>query len=238
VIGNRFHILQLYALQARKLRLKRKDVAIVVLVIVITVLMAWNSRYNLTPTPSGYTRYMKHGIVILLPEEQYIWELAVDIDGSVIIDGSKAISDETGVVGWNERNSNNPRPLPSGNWQESSVIWLKTELQEASEPHLYYNQLNTYAIRNQMELNITKGEISTFTHRSHQGKLQYCNYTLYTRDNGEMLQNYGIVACFYCENTQRMIELFYIDIYETPSEYDQEKIYSGFKFILDSLHCH
>lgn len=211
---------------------------LILIALTIVLITAWNSRYVLIPTPDGYTWYSKHEIVILLPDNQYIWELAVDKDGSVIIDGSKSISEEAGIVGWNERNSNNPRPLPSGNWQESSVIWLKTEPPEDPEPHLYYNQLNTYAIRNHMELNITKGEINTFTHRNHQGKLQYCNYTLHTIDTGEILKHYGIVACYYCEKTQRTIELFYIDIYETNPEYNSETLYNGFKFILDSLHCH
>ena len=218
--------------------MKRNDVVIITLVLIISSITAWNSRYSLIPPPDGYTWYTDHGITILLPDDLYIWEIPVDTDGTVILDGSKSISEETGDVGWNERNSNNPRPRPTGNWHESSVIWLKTTPPEDTGPHLYYNQLQSYATRNHMELNITKGEIDTFTHRNHQGKLQYCNYTLHAIDTGEILQNYGIVACYYCEETQRTIELFYIDIYNTDPEYDRETLYDGFKFILDSLHCH
>jgi hypothetical protein len=219
-------------------RMKRNDLAIITLVLIISSITAWNSRYVLIPTPHGYSWYTDHKIAILLPDDLYIWELPVHTDGSVILDGSKSISEETGIVGWNERNSNNLRPRPTGNWQESSVIWLKTEPPQDLRPHLYYNQLQTYATRNHMEINITKGEIHTFTHRNHQGKLQYCNYTLQTTSTGERLQNYGIVACYYCEKTQRTIELFYIDIYDSDPKYDQEKIYNDFKFILDSLRCH
>jgi hypothetical protein len=218
--------------------MNKNDLTIISLIIIIASITAWNSRYALIPTPEGYSWYSKHDIAILLPDDLYIWELPVNTDGNIILDGSTSISEETGIVGWNERNSNNPRPRPTGNWQESSVIWLKTDPPEDPKPHLFYNQLYTYAIRNQMELNLIKGETHTFTHRNHQGKLQYCNYTLQATDTGERLQNYGIVTCYYCEKTQRTIELFYIDIYNSDPIYNQEQLYNGLKFILDSLHCH
>ena len=218
--------------------MSRRDYAIIILVLIITTVTAYNSRYNLIPTPPGHTYYSKHNIAILIPDDLYIWELPVNTDGNIILDGSRTISEETGIVGWNERNTNNPRPRPTGNWQESSIIWLKTPPTEDPEPHLYYNQLYTYATRNNMILNLTKGQTESFTHRNHQGKLQYCNYTLHDTETGEILQNYGIVACYYCTETQRTIELFYIDIYNTDPRYDQQQLYKDFKTILDTLHCH
>jgi hypothetical protein len=214
------------------------DKWLILIVLTIVLVTAWNSRYSILPTPDGYSRYADHGIVILQPDDLYIWELAVHEDGNIVIDGSGLISKESGIVGWNGHNSNNPEPLPTVNWQESSVIWVKTEPPEDFELRLYYNQLYTYAIRNNMEINITKGEINAFTHLNHKGKLQYCNYTLKTMDTAEKTMNYGIVAGYYCEKTHRTIELFYIDIFESDPEYDQEKLYNGFNFILDSLHCH
>jgi len=209
---------------------------LIIIILIITTVTAYNSRYTLTPTPPGHTYYTKHNIAIQIPDDLYIWELPINTDGNIILDGSTSISKETGIIGWNERNTNNQRPPPTQNWQESSLIWLKTPPPENPTPHLYYNQLYTYATRNNMILNLTKGETHPFTHRNHQGTLQYINYTLHTTD--ETLQHYGIVACYYCTKTGRTIELFYIDIYNTDPTYDQAALYNGFKSILDTLHCH
>jgi len=211
---------------------------LIIIILIITTVTAYNSRYTLIPTPPGHTYYSKHNIAILIPADLYIWELPINTDGNIILDGSASISEETGIIGWNERNTNNQRPPPTHNWQESSLIWLKTEPPENPTPHLYYNQLYTYATRNNMILNLTKGETTSFTHRTHQGTLQYCNYTLHDTDTGETLQNYGIVACYYCTKTGRTIELFYIDIHNTDPTYDPEQLYNEFKTILDTLHCH
>lgn len=211
---------------------------LIIIALTLVVITAWNSRYMLIPTPDWYSWYADHGIVILQPDDLYIWELAVREDGSVVLDGSVSISEESGIVGWNGRNTNNPRPPPTANWQASSVIWLKTEPPEDFELHLFYNQLYTNAIRNHREINITKGEINTFTHMNHQGQIQYCNYTIQTIGTTEKTQNFGIVAGYYCEKTGRTIELYYIDIYDTDPEYDRETLYNDFKFILDSLSCH
>lgn len=210
---------------------------LILIALTIILITTYNSRYTLIPTPPGHTYYSKHNIAIQIPDDLYIWELPVNTDGNIILDGSTPISTETGIIGWNERNSNNPRPRPTHNWHESSVIWLKTEPQDTT-PHLFYNQLYTYATRNNMILDLTKGQTHSFTHRNHQGKLQYCNYTLHDTDSGEILQNYGIVACYYCTKTQRTIELFYIDIYNTDPTYDPATLYNDFKTILDTLHCH
>jgi hypothetical protein len=217
--------------------MKRNDLLIITLVLIITTVTAYNSRYTLIPTPPGHTYYSKHNIAIQIPTDLYIWELPINTHGNIILDGSTHISKETGIIGWNERNSNNPRPKPTGNWQESSVIWLKTESQDPI-PYLFYNQLYTYATRNNMILNLTKGPTTSFTHRNHQAKLQYFNYTLHNTETDETLHNYGIVACYYCTKTQRTIELFYIDIYNTDPTYNPATLYNEFKTILDTLHCH
>ena len=215
--------------------MKQKDVIIIALIIVIISLTAWNSRYELIPTPSGYNWYNQHGMVFLYPKDLILWEVVVHEDGS--FDSSMPVSEDIGTVGWNSGNTNIPQPETT-HWIESSVIWIRKEATEDLDLHLFYNQLYANAERNQREINLTKGEIEPFVHRKHQGRIQFFNYTTQTIGTDEWAQIYGVVAGFYCDETKRMIEIYYIDIYDENPVYDKESLLNEFNFILESLNCH
>jgi len=208
---------------------------LIIIALTLVAITAWNSRYTLIPTPAGYTRYAKHGISFLYPDDLNLWEVVVFEDGS--FDISISVSEDIGTVGWNSGNTDNPQPHTT-HWRESSVIWLQTEPPEDFELHLFYNQLYANALRNRREINMTKGETSTFTHMNHQGLIQFFNYTIQDIGTHDKSQVYGIVTGYYCDKTGRTIEVYYIDIYDSDPVYDKESLFKTFRFYLGSVYCH
>lgn len=217
--------------------MKRNDLAIIILVILITAITAYNSRYTLLPTPPGHTRYNKHGIATIYPADLYPWEIAIHQDGKVVLDGSIPISEDTGNMGWNSGNTRETQSDTNHYW-ESSTIWLKTEPPETPNLDLYYTSLYDTNERRHREMNLTKGTTESYTHRNHQVTIQYFNYTVQNTGATNHVQIYGIIGGYYCTKTGRTILLYYLDIYQTDPIYDHESLYENFRFYIDHIHSH
>ena len=215
--------------------LNRKDTLIIVLIIGVISITAWNSRYQLIPTPSGYTRYAEHGIVFLYPEDLYLWEVFLLEDG--YYDASIPISEENGLVGWNSGNTDQPQPSIT-NWKESSVLWLETEPPEEYTLHLFYDHLVVRTESWNYGITLSKGEIHDTTHMNHEVIIQFFNYTTHHDDPEENSHVFGVIGGYYCDKTQRIVEVYYLDIYDKDLVYDRDSLLNEFNFILESLHCH
>jgi len=216
--------------------MKRNDTAIIILVILITAITAYNSRFNLTPTPPGHTRYNKHGITTIYPEDLYPWEIAIKPDGKVILDGSTPISRDTGNMGWNSGNKENPPD--TNHFRECSTIWLKTDPPETPRLDLYYTAQYDNNQRRHREMNMTKGTTESYTHRNHQVTIQYFNFTTPNIGTSDQVQIYGIVGSYYCTKTGRTIVVYYLDIYDTNPIYNHNTLYESFRFYIDHIHSY
>jgi len=217
--------------------MKRNDYVIITLILIIITVTAYNSRFNLLPIPPGHKRYNKHGIATIYPEDLWPWEIAIQRDGKVVLDGSIPISRETGNMGWNSGNTEKDQSDTNHFW-ECSTIWLKTDPPETPRLDLYYTaQYDNYERRHR-EMNMTKGTIESYTHRNHQVTIQYFNYTVQDIGTTDQVQIYGIVGGYYCTKTGRTIVVYYLDIYDTDPIYDHESLYTSFRFYMDHIHSY
>jgi hypothetical protein len=128
---------------------------IIGLIIVLSITV-WNSRNSIYPPPKGYARFSDYGLSFLYPDDLNMWQVALNDDGSVVLDESRTVSENWGDIGWNSGNVDHERPGREGYFQEFSVMWLATNAPELGyELNLYYTmQRVTNQIRNR-EINIT-----------------------------------------------------------------------------------
>ena len=216
-----------------------RDRWLIIIALTLVAITAWNSRYALIPPPKGYARYTEHGMSFLYPDDMNLWEVAIYDDGSDVQDGSRTISEDWGTVGWNSRNVDQERPGREDYFQESSVYWLTSDPPENSvKLNKFYTALGVSGERCDREDNMTKGETGTLTHRNHDVVYEYFNYTSQFIGTKRKSNIYGIVAGFYCHETGRTIELYYMDLYDSDPVYDKEMLFNTFKSYLDSIHCH
>ncbi len=213
------------------------DKMLLLIIILLVAATAWNSRYSILPTPEGYVRYVDNGITIFQPDLLHIWEVAIYPDARIVQDGSLSICEEYGTVGWNSGNTDEYKP-PTHYWRESSITWLKSDPPTGDQLYLFYTALETNAVRNQRGLNLTQGIPQKLSYRGDDLILAHYNYTIQNFGSDSISQTYGIVAGFYCRNTGRWIELYYMDIYDFEPKYDPDSLYETFMFYLDSLHSY
>jgi hypothetical protein len=220
--------------------MNKNDLTIIALIILIASITAWNSRYSLIPAPTGYARFTKHGISFLYPDYLDPWEVAINDDGTTTQGGSRMISFDWGCAGWNSGNTDVERPEREGYFRESSLLWLSTDPQtgDGATPHMFYAAMEANAVVRNREQNMTLGETGVTTHRGHDVRYQYHNYSI--RDYGAEHSHvvYGIVGAFYCPQSGRTMELYYLDIYDFDPVYDRESLFDSFRFYLDSVRCH
>ncbi len=215
-----------------------KDRWLFLIALVLLFITGWNSRFVIIPAPNGYTRYVKHDVVFLYPENLQLWELAIHEDGTFREDGSEPVTEYWGTVGWNTGNTLTPSDSSTMYWQESGITWYETSPPEdLLSPCMFFSAIRGNAERRGRELNLAEGQRMESSHRGHSMVYQYFNYTSIDESN-TVSQIYGIICGFYCEDTGRMFEVYYKDIYDLDPVYDPETMYTTFKYYLDSLHCH
>lgn len=200
---------------------------------------AWNIVFSQVPTPKGYSRYTDYGISFVYPSDLTPWQVAIYDDGSVVQDGSRTVSENWGFVGWNSGNTEFERPGREGYYQETGVFWLgNTVSVDGASLNMYYNmQEATNLIRNR-ECNLTVGYSGYLTHRGHTVMYDFFNYTVCDMGEINKVVVYGIVGGFYCDKSDKYIELYYLDIYDFDPEYEKEAIFDAFTFLIECLQCH
>ena len=213
---------------------------LIIIALTLMAITAWNSRYSLIPAPTGYARYAKHGISFLYPDDLNLWEVAINDDGTNVQGGSRTVSYDWGCAGWNSGNTDVERPGREGYFQESSLLWLSMDppTGDGATPHMFYAAVEANAVVRNREQNMTIGETGIIDHRGHTVTYEYHNCSI--RDFGAEKSHlvYGIVSCFYCPQSGRILEIYYLDIYDFDPVYDKESLFDSFKFYLDSIHCH
>jgi hypothetical protein len=213
---------------------------LIIIVLIIAGVTIWNSRSSLFPPPEGYARFSDYGMSFLYPEDLNLWQVAVDDDLNVVLDDSRQISEDWGCVGWNSGNVDFERPGREGYFQEFNVIWLAMNPPSEHEKvtDLFFTALEAnFRVRNR-EYNMTRGSTGFLNLRDHNVKHEFFNYTYLGAGEDDPVIVYGIVGVFYCERSGRAVTLYYIDIFDFDPVYDEEMIFSTFKFYLDSIRCH
>jgi hypothetical protein len=213
---------------------------LIVIALTLIAITAWNSRYALIPAPTGYARYTKYEISFLYPDYLDPWEAPINDDGSEVRDGSRTVSEDWGEVGWYSGNVDFERPGREGYFDQSGVLWVADRQPDNLEEvlNLFYTKAKSVAKRRGREIEVSAGSVGRLTVRGHEVIYQFFNYTQIVA--GEYLQTiiWGVVGGWYCEDSGRMIALYYEEWYTVDPVYDGPELFNKFKFYLESVRCH
>jgi len=217
-----------------------KDRWLILIILIFVGVALWNSRTLIFRPPDGYAKFSDYGLSFLYPDDLNLWQVPINDDGSVDLDGSKIISEQSGNVGWNSGNVDFDRGDREGYYQESAVIWVTKETEPESEEilDLFYTMVEvTNRVRNRT-VEMVKGSTASFTHKGHQATYQFFNSTKLNLGVTEPMTNYGIVGGFYCDRTERAVAIYYLDIFDTEPVYNMKEILNSFRLYIDSIECH
>ena len=120
-----------------------KDRWLIMIILIIVAVSAWNSRHTLFPPPRGYTRFDSYGISFLYPEGMYLWQEPINDDGSESRDGTRTVSENWGDAGWYSGNVET-ETSEVHYFQQSGVLWLAKQPEDPPrnlEPVLYKSQI-------------------------------------------------------------------------------------------------
>jgi len=217
-----------------------KDRWLIFIILILVGVTLWNSRDLFFRPPEGYAKFSDYGLSFLYPDDLNLWQVPINDDGSVVLDGSMSVSERSGNVGWNSGNIDFDRGDREGYCQESTVMWVTKETEPGPEDilDLYYTMREvTNRVRGRTS-EMVKGSTASFTHRGHQATYQFFNYTIPNPGATESTTIYGIVGGFYCDKTERAVAIYYLDIFDTEPVYNMEEILSSFQFNIGSIKCH
>lgn len=216
------------------------DLWLIIMVMIIAGVSAWNSRHILFPPPRGYTRFASYGLSFLYPEDMHLWQVPINDGGSETRDGTRIVSENWGDAGWYSGNVDTETQEDGNYFQQSGVLWVaKGQPENLQETlNLFYTKAGSVAERRNREIRIVTGYTRTLRVCGHKAVYQYFNYTQI--EAGETLPTviWGIVGGWYCDNSGRMITLYYEEWYTEDPIYDKNSLYNSFEFYLDSVRCH
>ena len=213
---------------------------LIFIALTVVAITAWNSRYSLFPPPKGYARFSDYGISFLYPDNMNLWENPINDDGSEVRGSSRTASEDWGEIGWYSGNVDLERPGREGYFDQSEVLWVADGRPDDLEEvlNLFYTNAESAAERRGREIEVSVGSVGSLTVRGHEVVYQFYNYTHIVA--GEHLQTiiWGVVGGWYCEDSGRMIALYYEEWYTVDPVYDGPRLFNKFKFYLESVRCH
>ncbi len=208
----------------------RKDIWLVLIILVFSGVTLWNSRAILFPDRFVVTtEYSRFGFRFRHPLDADLWEVGLDSENIFDYTGAIPPGEDGGMVGYASES------------QETAVTWAAMEqapvLEEVLETH--YQSVTLNAERRDREVTITKGAPEAGEVNGHTISLQFHEVELMMPGSSEPLYGEGYVGGWYCQSTGRFYILY---VYRwnsgQPPDQTEAQALTRFNAFLKTMRCH